>query len=555
MAPSPLALSGFPLQLARAVGSPDPLLVLLRVQAAAQPLSALPDVTAVLVLDVSGSMKGAPLEHVKQSVACLAEILGPNDSLGIVRFASTADVLCPISPLRAPDTKPALRKAVAGLFAKGYTNLSAGLSKAALLFPPRAAHERQLIVLLSDGHPNVGTSTKEGLFAEGVLIKQRQVAISSLGYGHDHDEDLLLGLSRVTGGRYAFVKDPAMAAPSFARAVGAQRDVAAEQVSLTLVPAPGVELLGIVGQARTTIANGGLKIALGDLLLGEQVHVVAKLQLSGKHPSGSTRLLSATLCSQDAAGLESRSTIDLDCLLRPAGANAEVLADNPVRELVAMALATELRDKARTLTDQRQFPASKQLLREAQGILHKVYDAIPPEDTLLFDLHDALIDDMQLIESEPTPEQYKVLRKAQFDHQQVETTFNETSIGNTLHSNSHSAVALLGKLQRSLGPVRRAHLIVTDGPSAGSTHRLGPECRIGRAADNDIALPDVRATRRHALIQWVGADFVIHDLGSTLGTFVNGKNVSGTCILQEGDLITIGFSRLKFVRDDPAASR
>ena len=70
--------------------------------------------------------------------------------------------------------------------------------------------------------------------------------------------------------------------------------------------------------------------------------------------------------------------------------------------------------------------------------------------------------------------------------------------------------------------------------------------RIGRAADNDIVIPDVLASRHHAQLSPSPAGAQIRDLNSINGTFVNGIRV-GSAILSEGDVVTIGNVDLAFV--------
>jgi pSer/pThr/pTyr-binding forkhead associated (FHA) protein len=68
---------------------------------------------------------------------------------------------------------------------------------------------------------------------------------------------------------------------------------------------------------------------------------------------------------------------------------------------------------------------------------------------------------------------------------------------------------------------------------------------IGRSRDNDIRLSDDRASRRHARIDAQQGTFVISDLGSANGTFVNGQRIYRQA-LRNGDEICIGDTRLTF---------
>jgi len=75
---------------------------------------------------------------------------------------------------------------------------------------------------------------------------------------------------------------------------------------------------------------------------------------------------------------------------------------------------------------------------------------------------------------------------------------------------------------------------------------------IGRAADNDIQLNDKVISAHHAkIITFYNASH-IEDLGSTNGTFVNGKKVKKH-VLQPGDVLTIGDYQL-MVNVDAAAT-
>lgn len=71
--------------------------------------------------------------------------------------------------------------------------------------------------------------------------------------------------------------------------------------------------------------------------------------------------------------------------------------------------------------------------------------------------------------------------------------------------------------------------------------------RIGRDRQSDIVLTDPAVSRPHAQIREVHGHFSISDLGSSSGTLLNGKKLRHSQILQNGDVITIGDTELKFV--------
>lgn len=69
---------------------------------------------------------------------------------------------------------------------------------------------------------------------------------------------------------------------------------------------------------------------------------------------------------------------------------------------------------------------------------------------------------------------------------------------------------------------------------------------IGRESRNDIVIPDINVSRQHAEIrrEATGA-WVISDLGSTNGTFVNGRQIKSTP-LQDADRLTLGTTSVEF---------
>ncbi len=65
-----------------------------------------------------------------------------------------------------------------------------------------------------------------------------------------------------------------------------------------------------------------------------------------------------------------------------------------------------------------------------------------------------------------------------------------------------------------------------------------PIINIGRRSDNTIVIEDVRVSRQHAQIRAIRGRFIIFDLGSTGGTWVNGKLVQQSVLLP-GDVISL----------------
>jgi len=83
--------------------------------------------------------------------------------------------------------------------------------------------------------------------------------------------------------------------------------------------------------------------------------------------------------------------------------------------------------------------------------------------------------------------------------------------------------------------------VMRSGPNTGKVYPLeAPEIIIGRDANNGVAINDAEVSRKHAKLSLHGSAYVIQDLGSTNGSFVNGQRVTGTQVLNPGDTVSFG---------------
>jgi hypothetical protein len=69
---------------------------------------------------------------------------------------------------------------------------------------------------------------------------------------------------------------------------------------------------------------------------------------------------------------------------------------------------------------------------------------------------------------------------------------------------------------------------------------------IGRAPENDIRFSDRYVSKQHALVSLIGGEYVIQDVGSRNGVFINGKRVK-TAVLRSGDTLQLGNTILRFI--------
>lgn len=80
-----------------------------------------------------------------------------------------------------------------------------------------------------------------------------------------------------------------------------------------------------------------------------------------------------------------------------------------------------------------------------------------------------------------------------------------------------------------------------------------PVINIGRHSQNDLVLNNLHVSRHHAQLRAINNQYVIFDVGSTGGTFLNERQIS-RATLQSGDVIRIGLVKLIYVQDSTTES-
>jgi two-component system cell cycle response regulator len=95
-------------------------------------------------------------------------------------------------------------------------------------------------------------------------------------------------------------------------------------------------------------------------------------------------------------------------------------------------------------------------------------------------------------------------------------------------------------------------LVVVAGASLGAMHPVDSTgVTIGREPENSVALDDVNASRRHAVVIEVDGKVLVRDLDSKNGTYVGNEQITEH-ELQDNDLIHVGRNTLKYLSGDSA---
>jgi signal transduction histidine kinase/CheY-like chemotaxis protein len=118
--------------------------------------------------------------------------------------------------------------------------------------------------------------------------------------------------------------------------------------------------------------------------------------------------------------------------------------------------------------------------------------------------------------------------------------YNHTEVGETLEHSTlriRRTPSLEGQSRPS--DAEDAQLVVLVGHASGRRYVVGSEIELGRGSGSPIELLDDGVSRRHARVSRSGSGYMIEDLGSRNGTFVNGERIEQS-ELNFGDKIAVG---------------
>lgn len=246
-----------------------------------------------LVVDTSGSMGGAKIENARTAAAALVNKLSNGDLVGLFSFSDDVQERMPLTNLSA-STRPAFATAISSLTPSGGTNLFEGLrSGERAVFAAPTTHPVKRIVVISDGQANVGPTSPDVLGALAARGAEHGIQVTSVGVGLDYDETTLNALAVRSSGRLYHMSEPRELTAILQQEMGLLQATAATGAFVEIVPAPGVQILGIDG-VRSTSDASGYRVQLGSMFAGQHREMLVRVRVTaaaeGSHPLASVRL-------------------------------------------------------------------------------------------------------------------------------------------------------------------------------------------------------------------------------------------------------------------------
>lgn len=240
-------------------------------------------VNFVIVLDNSGSMAMEnKLSHVKNSLHYIINMLTSDDMVSLITFSDNAKTVSPRMAMTA-DNRAVLQQRLKDIRAEGSTNISAGIIKAReeLIGAEGGAggSRKQGILLLTDGQANYGIQDVDGM--NGLIRTMTNefpgITVSSIGYGIDHNSDLLRGIGSEGNGSYSVVENLEHVATVFGDILGGLVSCAFQQVTVQ-VPETSQQITQLpsdIGIVRIGDLNtqGEATILLSGIHEGDEIKV------------------------------------------------------------------------------------------------------------------------------------------------------------------------------------------------------------------------------------------------------------------------------------------
>jgi hypothetical protein len=247
------------------------------------PAAALPPLNVALVLDRSGSMHGDPFRNMLQAAAAFAGQLRDGDRLSLVAFSDSVYLAVPPVVIDA-STRAAALAAIDALADGGGTNFSGGLyAGLAQVFGTFQPWQINQVVLFSDGQPNIGVTSAGELTRIAGRAAEHGVAVTTIGFGMEHDELLMQGIADASGGNYYYVDNAGDMSRIFQQEAGAILRSAARSTDLDLALPAGLELEEAVGYDYV-MTGGHVFVRLGAVPHGEERYVVFRFRAGGGGP-------------------------------------------------------------------------------------------------------------------------------------------------------------------------------------------------------------------------------------------------------------------------------
>jgi Ca-activated chloride channel family protein len=330
-----------------------------------------PPLSLAIVIDRSGSMRGAPIENARAAALAMLRQLDDRDAFAVVAYSNRAQSVLAMQRATTANTAAA-RAAIETIDAEGGTCISCGLEAgaAALASTPIRDGLRRVLVI-SDGQANAGVFQPDALAQLAAAEANAGISISTLGVGLAYDERMMRRLAEVGRGNYYFAKDAVALSQMFVHELGTLSQTVASGVRLIATPGPGVRIEEAYGYPMTRSGDRVI-VPIADLGAGETRKVVFRTTLAAATATTGTRAIAqidvAWHAVSDASERGAHAAADAELTTDPAAVAASV--DPLVVQAVERALSARALDQASVAYEVHGLAAAQQVLEQRAQAVH-----------------------------------------------------------------------------------------------------------------------------------------------------------------------------------------
>jgi Ca-activated chloride channel family protein len=212
------------------------------------------------------------------SLRFVAKYLGATDYFSLITYSDDADML--VKCVRVDDAGRAeIEKNLRKLQPIASTNMGAGISLIASALDACEAVApgmKQGVILLTDGHVNMGIVEQGGLLdlVKSAIVGHPGTSVTTVGYGTDHNRDLLNHVATQADGTYNIVVGRDDVASAFGSIMGTMISCSAVNARVIL---PAGSAIRERERRVDTLADGRIAVRLGDLYDGLSATFVASV--------------------------------------------------------------------------------------------------------------------------------------------------------------------------------------------------------------------------------------------------------------------------------------
>ncbi|MGH7328748.1 MAG: vWA domain-containing protein, partial [Polyangiaceae bacterium] len=330
-----------------------------------------PPLNLAIVIDRSGSMKGARIANAIEAATGTIARLRDGDSVTVVSFDTEAQIVVPPT-VATGSNRDAMTAAIRSIRLGGDTCISCGLETAAnamSVSPVVSGDHVSRMMLLSDGATNHGITDQNGLRTLADRMRDKGCAISTIGVDVDFDEKVMALLASESNGRHYFVANAGDLPAVFSQEFDSLLASVAREAELQVELAPGVELEQVFDRTFRR-ENGRIIVPFGTFSAKQEKTVLLKLRVDDAHvKDGTQAVASVQLTYRDLVRQEDGSATGKLALLRDSEITAPDEVDPVVEARLERSKTASTLTEANTLFEQgRVAEANKKLSEQADEL-------------------------------------------------------------------------------------------------------------------------------------------------------------------------------------------